>query len=140
MSDFNDIKSFNQIMKGLNKSTASKNTTEQSEELAKKLLAQGIAKSMMEAREKAKSMIGTERSVLEDEHEKAQRNTTYNDPRNNAQYNPYRAAMIQELRQKAMQKETRPINIQSEFQTPGFEAKNGSQGLPRAVIRERKDE
>lgn len=131
------IKPFNEIMDSL-KGAGSTNDTEDVEKLAQQLHAQGIATSIMEAREKAKSMLHTEQHVT-DFSEKKQALTTYNDPRNNPKYNKYRAAMVEEMRRRAIT--GRPsIQIQDEFQTPGYEQRNGNAGLPRAVVTEKPKE
>lgn len=131
-----NTKSFNDILKDLD-GAESTNHTAAIEELAKKLHTQGIASTMMEAREKAKSMVTTTKGVNKEFTQKKEQLTTYNDPRNNPNYNQYRATMVEEIRNRAINGRA-PIKIQSEFQTPGFEKKNGNERLPRAVVQEKK--
>lgn len=115
MTSFNDL---NKKLEG-NQST---NKEAEIKKLAEQLLVQGIATSKMEALEKAKGMINADDKINKEFGEKKEGLTTYNDPRNNPEYNPYRAAIIKELREKALSR--KPIHIQNEFQTPAFEQKN----------------
>lgn len=113
--------SFNELNKGL-EGAQSTNKKEEVDALADQLLAQGIATSKMEALEKAKGMVQADSRINKEFSEKKEGLTTYNDPRNNPEYNPYRAAIIKELREKALTR--KPIHIQNEFQTPSFEKKS----------------
>lgn len=124
-----DLKSFNEMLKEL-EGAGSTNIEDQTTTLAKKLLAQGIATNMMEAKEKARTMLGTEKRAQQGFDQKKGEQTVYNDPRSNPDY--YKKQNIEELRKRAM---SRPqiLKVQDQFQTPGFERKNGSTGLPNAV-------
>lgn len=117
--------SFNDLMKKLENTGSNNIDPQKVEDLAAQLVGQGIANSMMEAREKAKAMLKTEKTVQKDVEQKKASATTYNDPRNNPYYNRYKQANIEEFRKRAL--EGRPmLKIQTDFQTPGFESKTGT--------------
>ena len=126
------IKAFNEIVKGLD-GARSTNKTQEVEALAQKLHAQGVTTTLLEAREKARSMVTTEDAVTKDTQEKKDEATTYNDPRHNPNYNQYKAAMIEEMRKRAVEGRA-SVQIQNEFQTPGYEKRNPNQVHARAVV------
>jgi len=126
-----DIKPFNEIIKDLEGGRTT-NKCDDVEALAQKLHEQGITTTLLEAREKAKSMITINENSAKDHEEKKEKSTTYNDPRNNPSYNPYRASMVQEMRKRAIEG-GKAIKVQDEFQTPEYEERNPQENHSRTV-------
>ena len=102
-----DIKSFNEIWKEL-EGAGSQGSDGEIATLAKKLHAQGIASTMLEAREKAQDMLRTDKEIVKSFDAKKEELTRYNDPRNNPNYR-YREQKILEMRQRAMRGGRAPV-------------------------------
>lgn len=78
-----DLMSFNEISKMLDPSRVSE---VQVNELATRLVNQNICNTMIDAKEKARSMLQAEKKVINKYGDKREDLTQYNDPRNNPKY------------------------------------------------------
>lgn len=111
-----NIKSFNEIWKELEGAGSQGNDGEIAA-LAKKLHAQGIANTMLEAREKARDMLNMDKEMARNLDAKKEKLTNYNDPRNNPNYH-YREQKIQEMRKRAMSGGPAPVSPTIPYRAP----------------------
>lgn len=95
-----EMKSFNEISKEL-QGAESTNNNDSVGKLAQQLLAQGLANTLSDAQQKAKTMIETGKNLQKDFSKKKETLTQYNDPRNNPDYEKRREQIVQEMRRRA---------------------------------------